>query len=172
MANWYVLQGETVTGPFDRQDLERMAASGKLRPAEPVTSDEYRCWYRARDVMGAAFPGADNASEAPPTPLQISVPVPLPPPAPPRAFRSAPREPTSRTGDGRGPDAAGAPRFVEIDRADVQYSEPPGGATEIGLRPQLGSEWKEVAKRAALVAVVLVVLALVAWAAWNASKAQ
>ncbi|NOY82948.1 MAG: DUF4339 domain-containing protein [Kiritimatiellaeota bacterium] len=168
MANWYVLRGETVTGPFDRQDLERMAASGKLLPADPVTSDEYRAWYRAQDVVGAAFPGADTAAGAPPEPLHVSVPVPLPPPPPPP--RPAVRETPPRTEGPSNP--VKAPRFIEIDRADVQYSEPPGGATEIGLRPQFGVDWKEVAKRVALAAAVLVVLAVVAWAAWHASNAQ
>lgn len=190
MRNWYILREEAVSGPFDLDDLERMAKSGELLADAPATCDEFRFWYRARDVTGLDFPTSDPGAASPPAsgpePLPISIPVPLPPemqpsltesppsldtatraPASPPAEETAPPESAqpsaSASARAAQPRSAKTPDFMEVDGLEVQYSDPVDGSTEIAFRPQLVIEWKSVAAWGALVLAVAVVVAIVIW---------
>jgi len=98
MRNWYVLKDGEVQGPFDREHIQRMVWTGKLKPDDPVTCDRFPYWYPARDITGLEFPQSEDesssgddqaATDALPSPTAGG--VPLPP-----AGGSDPSEPVRR----------------------------------------------------------------------------
>jgi len=184
MRNWYILRGKTVAGPFDLDDLERMVGTGELQAEDPATCDEFRFWYRARDVTGLDFPVEDSTAEGPPPsgpePLPISVPVPLPPAAQPPAYEGTPAVIESNSGDESSPaesprqppessdnenqtDTAPVPDFTEVDGLEMQYSDPVDGSTEIAYRPQLVIDWKSLAAWGGLILAAVAIAAFVIW---------
>ena len=59
---WYIrVQGKLV-GPLDSKSLKQMAASGKVRPDDPVSMDGEK-WYPVSQVRGLSFSSGGATTE-------------------------------------------------------------------------------------------------------------
>ncbi|MFG0332734.1 MAG: GYF domain-containing protein, partial [Maioricimonas sp. JB049] len=71
-AQWYLLKGETVSGPLSRDSLRKLAASGRLQRHDQIRKGQDGFWTAATDVpwLERALSGdsSEEISELPPLP--------------------------------------------------------------------------------------------------------
>jgi hypothetical protein len=78
---WYLAQGQTIFGPMSASDLQALAASGRLRPDDRLTTDR-QTWYFAISVNGL-FPEPPAPPLVPPPAVAQMLPPRVPPRVPP-----------------------------------------------------------------------------------------